>query len=181
GGWGGGGGASGGGGGGGGDARDWLGVLHDPPEVRGRVTRRIDVVVGVDDPVLAARGGLSRRPAQAESGACADGREHAHHRTPRRGLQPAAMIVARSHRAPPSTSPIVMTELIDLVRVGLIASLARPGNNTTGISNMFHDIGAYSFLPRSVAWLVDAPFDNLRQQTHIIPSSRGRNNVSSGQ
>src|SRR5262249_766417 len=89
GGWGGGGGASGGGGGGGGDARDWLGVLHDPPEVRGRVTRRIDVVVGVDDPVLAARGGLSRRPAQAESGACADGREHAHDRTPRRGCNPS--------------------------------------------------------------------------------------------
>ena len=32
-----------------------------------------------------------------------------------------------------------MTGLIDPVGVGLIASLARPGNNTTGISNMIQD------------------------------------------
>jgi putative tryptophan/tyrosine transport system substrate-binding protein len=40
------------------------------------------------------------------------------------------------------TTPIVMTGLIDPVRVGLIASLARPGNNTTGISNMIQDVSA---------------------------------------
>jgi putative tryptophan/tyrosine transport system substrate-binding protein len=40
------------------------------------------------------------------------------------------------------TTPIVMTELIDPVGVGLIASLARPGNNTTGISNMIQDTSA---------------------------------------
>src|SRR5262249_43795298 len=79
------------------------GVLHDPLEVRGRVTRRIDVVVGVDDPVLAARSTLSRRPARAESSTCADGREHPHDRTPRRRVQCAAMIVANIHRAPPNT------------------------------------------------------------------------------
>jgi ABC-type uncharacterized transport system substrate-binding protein len=39
----------------------------------------------------------------------------------------------------PST-PIVMTGLIDPVGVGLIASLARPGNNTTGISHMIQDM-----------------------------------------
>jgi ABC-type uncharacterized transport system substrate-binding protein len=38
--------------------------------------------------------------------------------------------------------PIVMTGLIDPVGVGLIASLARPGNNTTGISNMIQDMSA---------------------------------------
>ena len=38
--------------------------------------------------------------------------------------------------------PIVMTGLIDPVGVGLIASLARPGNNTTGISNMIQDTSA---------------------------------------
>jgi putative tryptophan/tyrosine transport system substrate-binding protein len=35
-----------------------------------------------------------------------------------------------------------MTGLIDPVGVGLIASLARPGNNTTGISNMIQDMSA---------------------------------------
>src|SRR5262249_61870618 len=79
------------------------GVLHDPLEVRGRVTRRIDVVVGVDDPILAAPSTLSRRPARAESSACADGRGHPHDRTPRRKVRGAAMIVARIHRAPPNT------------------------------------------------------------------------------
>jgi putative ABC transport system substrate-binding protein len=39
-------------------------------------------------------------------------------------------------------TPIVMTGLIDPVGVGLIASLARPGNNTTGISNMIQDMSA---------------------------------------
>ena len=38
--------------------------------------------------------------------------------------------------------PIVMTGLIDPVGVGLIASLARPENNTTGISNMIQDTSA---------------------------------------
>ena len=39
-------------------------------------------------------------------------------------------------------TPLVMTGLIDPVGVGLIASLARPGNNTTGISNMIQDVSA---------------------------------------
>jgi putative ABC transport system substrate-binding protein len=41
----------------------------------------------------------------------------------------------------PATS-LVMTGLIDPVGVGLIASLARPGNNTTGVSNMIQDMSA---------------------------------------
>jgi putative tryptophan/tyrosine transport system substrate-binding protein len=39
-------------------------------------------------------------------------------------------------------TPLVMTGLIDPIGVGLIASLARPGNNTTGISNMIQDMSA---------------------------------------
>lgn len=39
-------------------------------------------------------------------------------------------------------TPIVMTGLIDPVGAGLIASLARSGNNTTGISNMIQDMSA---------------------------------------
>lgn len=42
------------------------------------------------------------------------------------------------------TIPLVMTGLIDPVGAGLIASLARPGNNTTGISNMAQDMTAKS-------------------------------------
>jgi putative ABC transport system substrate-binding protein len=40
------------------------------------------------------------------------------------------------------TIPLVMSGLIDPVGAGLIASLARPGNNTTGISNMTQDLTA---------------------------------------
>ncbi len=40
------------------------------------------------------------------------------------------------------TTPLVMTGFIDPVGAGLIASLARPGNNTTGISNMTQDMTA---------------------------------------
>jgi putative ABC transport system substrate-binding protein len=46
-----------------------------------------------------------------------------------------------AQQAAPAT-PLVMTGLIDPVGVGLIASLARPGNNTTGISNMIQDMSA---------------------------------------
>src|SRR5262245_57769492 len=46
-----------------------------------------------------------------------------------------------AQQAAPAT-PHVMTGLIDPVGAGLIASLARPGNNTTGISNMIQDMSA---------------------------------------
>jgi putative tryptophan/tyrosine transport system substrate-binding protein len=49
---------------------------------------------------------------------------------------------ARAAQQVAPTTPIVMTGLIDPVGVGLIASLARPGNNTTGISNMIQDMSA---------------------------------------
>src|SRR5947208_10431324 len=49
---------------------------------------------------------------------------------------------ARAAQQVAPATPIVMTGLIDPVGVGLIASLARPGNNTTGISNMIQDTSA---------------------------------------
>jgi putative ABC transport system substrate-binding protein len=49
---------------------------------------------------------------------------------------------ARAAQQVAPTIPIIMTGLIDPVGVGLIASLARPGNNTTGISNMIQDTSA---------------------------------------
>jgi putative tryptophan/tyrosine transport system substrate-binding protein len=49
---------------------------------------------------------------------------------------------ARAAQQVAPATPIVMTGLIDPVGVGLIASLARPGNNTTGISNMIQDVSA---------------------------------------
>jgi putative ABC transport system substrate-binding protein len=49
--------------------------------------------------------------------------------------------IAAAHAAQQATSgtPIVMTGLIDPVGAGLIANLARPGGNTTGLSSMTED------------------------------------------
>jgi putative tryptophan/tyrosine transport system substrate-binding protein len=49
---------------------------------------------------------------------------------------------ARAAQQVAPATPLVMTGLIDPVGVGLIASLARPGNNTTGVSNMIQDMSA---------------------------------------
>jgi putative ABC transport system substrate-binding protein len=49
---------------------------------------------------------------------------------------------ARAAQQVAPATPIVMTGLIDPVGAGLIASLARPGNNTTGVSNMIQDMSA---------------------------------------
>jgi putative tryptophan/tyrosine transport system substrate-binding protein len=49
---------------------------------------------------------------------------------------------ARAAQQVAPATPLIMTGLIDPVGAGLIASLARPGNNTTGISNMIQDMSA---------------------------------------
>ena len=59
--------------------------------------------------------------------------------------KPAVMVVttisaARAAQRASSTIPIVMTGLIDPVGQGLIASLARPGGNTTGLANLAQDV-----------------------------------------
>ena len=59
--------------------------------------------------------------------------------------KPAAIIVttisaARAAPQATKTIPIVMTGLIDPVGIGLINSLARPGGNTTGLSNIAQDV-----------------------------------------
>ena len=50
--------------------------------------------------------------------------------------------------------PIVFTQVADPVSAGFVASLARPGGNTTGFTNIEYDIGA--------KWL-----DLLKEMTHI--------------
>jgi putative tryptophan/tyrosine transport system substrate-binding protein len=59
--------------------------------------------------------------------------------------KPAVIVVttisaARAAQRSTSTIPIVMTGLIDPVGQGLIASLARPGGNTTGLANLAQDV-----------------------------------------
>jgi len=59
--------------------------------------------------------------------------------------KPAAIIVttisaARAAPQATKTIPIVMTGLIDPVGIGLINSLARPGGNKTGLSNIAQDV-----------------------------------------
>ena len=74
---------------------------------------------------------------------------------------PAAIVVttiraAQAAQRATSTIPIVMTGLIDPVAQGLIASLARPGGNTTGLANLAQDI-----MPKLVE-ILRGPFPSIR-------------------
>src|SRR5262245_28105678 len=74
---------------------------------------------------------------------------------------PAAIVVttiraAQAAQRATSTIPIVMTGLIDPVAQGLIASLARPGGNTTGLANLAQDI-----MPKLVE-ILRGPFPGIK-------------------
>jgi putative ABC transport system substrate-binding protein len=79
---------------------------------------------------------------------------------------------ARAAQQVAPATPIVMTGLIDPVGVGLIAGLARPGNNTTGISNMIQDVSAKGLeLIREVvptAKSIAAPFNPNNPGSRLI-------------
>ena len=67
--------------------------------------------------------------------------------------KPAAIVVttisaARAAQRASTRIPIVMTGLIDPVGQGLIASLARPEGNTTGLANLAQDV-----MPKLVEFL----------------------------
>jgi putative ABC transport system substrate-binding protein len=78
--------------------------------------------------------------------------------------------IAAAKRATPIT-PIVFAAAGDPVATGLVASLARPGNNVTGMSLMSSELGAKRLellgevLPRlsrvAVLWNVDNPYSML--------------------
>ena len=79
---------------------------------------------------------------------------------------------ARAAQQVAPATPIVMTGLIDPVGAGLIASLARPGNNTTGVSNMIQDMSAKGLeLIREVAptaKTIAALFNPNNPGSHLI-------------
>src|SRR5262244_950008 len=84
---------------------------------------------------------------------------------------PAAIVVttisaARAAQRASSTIPIVMTGLIDPVGQGLIASLARPGGNTTGLANLAQDV-----MPKLVE-ILRGTFPAIRRPCRGLPASR---------
>lgn len=60
----------------------------------------------------------------------------------------AGDVAVRALKELTSTIPIVMTNASDPVRDGLVASLARPGGNITGVANASLDL-----LPKQLEWL----------------------------
>ena len=90
------------------------------------------------------------------------------------GRKPAAIVVttiraAQAAQRATSIIPIVMTGLIDPVAQGLIASLARPGGNTTGLANMAQDI-----MPKLVE-ILRGPFPAIRDIALLFNPSNPAN------
>jgi putative ABC transport system substrate-binding protein len=77
-----------------------------------------------------AEGAYSRFPLLAEELAA---------RRPRVMMATTIAAVRAAQRVAPDV-PVIMTSINDPVGAGLVASLARPGGNTTGIANMTEDL-----------------------------------------
>jgi putative tryptophan/tyrosine transport system substrate-binding protein len=81
-------------------------------------------------------------------------------------------IVNRPAKEATSTIPIVMGFDNDPVGNGLVASLARPGGNITGLSNLAPEIGGKQVellkesIPRLPAWLSSETRKNRRTHNH---------------
>jgi putative ABC transport system substrate-binding protein len=94
--------------------------------------------------------------------------------------KPAAIIVttlSAAHAAQRATTtiPIVMTGLIDPVGQGLIASLSRPGGNTTGLANLAQDV-----MPKLVE-ILRSTFPKIEVITLLFnPANPGNRELSKG-
>ncbi|HXL48534.1 MAG TPA: ABC transporter substrate-binding protein [Xanthobacteraceae bacterium] len=100
--------------------------------------------------------------------------------------KPAVIVVttisaARAAQRATSTIPIVMTGLIDPVGQGLIASLARPGGNTTGLANLAQDVmpklveilrGTFPAI-RDIAVLFNPANPANRELSKVMPAQAG--------
>jgi ABC-type uncharacterized transport system substrate-binding protein len=91
---------------------------------------------------------------------------------------PAALVVttisaARAAQRATTSIPIVMTGLIDPVGQGLIASLARPGGNTTGLANLAQDV-----MPKLVE-ILRATFPSIKDIALLYnPANPGNRELS---
>ena len=88
----------------------------------------------------------------------------------------AALPATRAAKAATQTIPIVFSTGVDPVAFGLVASLARPGGNLTGVTNLFDEIAPkrlevmQELLPAATAFalLVDPSNPNSEAQSNDI-------------